>query len=69
MVTKLRRVAVLGLGKVGSLVGTLLVRSGFSVMGCICFICGAKMGFTMKITMIVPTTSGVQEQRAFIKIP
>ena len=33
MTTKLHRVAVLGLGKVGSLVGTLLARSGFSVTG------------------------------------
>ena len=33
MTTKLERVAVLGLGKVGSLVGTLLSRSGFTVTG------------------------------------
>ena len=33
MTTTLKRVAVLGLGKVGSLVGTLLARSGFTVTG------------------------------------
>ena len=33
MSTKLQRVTVLGLGKVGSLVGTLLSRSGFTVSG------------------------------------
>ena len=33
MTTKLTHVAVLGLGKVGSLVGTLLARSGFTVTG------------------------------------
>ena len=33
MASKLRNVAVLGLGKVGSLVGTLLTRSGFVVTG------------------------------------
>jgi saccharopine dehydrogenase-like NADP-dependent oxidoreductase len=33
MTTKLHRVVVLGLGKVGSLVGTLLSRSGFVVIG------------------------------------
>ena len=33
MAIKLHRVAVLGLGKVGSLVGTLLARSGFTVTG------------------------------------
>ena len=33
MAAELRRVAVLGLGKVGSLVGTLLSRSGFDVTG------------------------------------
>ena len=33
MSTKLNSVAVLGLGKVGSLVGTLLTRSGFTVLG------------------------------------
>ena len=33
MATKLRHVTVLGLGKVGSLVGTLLTRSGFAVVG------------------------------------
>ena len=33
MATKIRRVAVLGLGKVGSLVGSLLMRSGFTVTG------------------------------------
>lgn len=33
MSTRLKRVVVLGLGKVGSLVGTLLTRSGFAVTG------------------------------------
>ena len=33
MASKLKNVAVLGLGKVGSLVGTLLTRSGFAVTG------------------------------------
>ncbi len=33
MTTTLKKVAVLGLGKVGSLVGTLLTRSGFTVTG------------------------------------
>ncbi len=33
MTTTLKRVAVLGLGKVGSLVGTLLARSGFTITG------------------------------------
>src|SRR3981189_2231879 len=33
MASKLKNVAVLGLGKVGSLVGTLLTRSGFVVTG------------------------------------
>ena len=33
MASPLKNVAVLGLGKVGSLVGTLLTRSGFTVTG------------------------------------
>ena len=33
MASQLKNVAVLGLGKVGSLVGTLLTRSGFTVTG------------------------------------
>ncbi|MEQ1518167.1 MAG: hypothetical protein ABL931_16930, partial [Usitatibacteraceae bacterium] len=44
----LQHVAVLGLGKVGSLVGTLLTRSGFTVTG-IDAHPGAKLPFEVRV--------------------